>query len=485
MQAKRLHPAALLYFWYQSLKSGLLYFFILLAFNFNERFTGYFWLSLFAVLLLTVVGGILKYLRYSYELAAQEIILHSGVIFPKHLHISYAKIQTLQTKQWFYLRPFGLLSLQIETSSQAADEPEAVLPVISRAVVTQIQAKRDAVLKNDRQTEIFFPDRDSETEHIPASSEFSYQIKGHDLNLYALTSLGFLPLMLGFLAIYNRLSDVIPQKYINAAVKTLENRSGVVLSLLAIVVILLALGFSYLVVINRYFHFEVHPKEKQLVTSKGLLQQNIVTASQEKIQAVVISQSFLRQALKLATVQLVLASQVADEEQDDQLVLLPVLSQGLTLKNASRLVKWLPQKIPRLPVGRRFERWKIIRNILLPTILLVVIIGLFFQPYGWLSVVLLPVAFWIGYYASVNNRLALTNADVLLAQNGHLLTRKLYLIPRGRIQAMSMQQTVLMARVELSHLKIILRSGNEKQVVQVRYLPKKKAEEIYRWYRHK
>ncbi|KRN81007.1 hypothetical protein IV43_GL002218 [Ligilactobacillus acidipiscis] len=113
------------------------------------------------------------------------------------------------------------------------------------------------------------------------------------------------------------------------------------------------------------------------------------------------------------------------------------------------------------------------------------IIGLFFQPYGWLSVVLLPVAFWIGYYASVNNRLALTNADVLLAQNGHLLTRKLYLIPRGRIQAMSMQQTVLMARVELSHLKIILRSGNEKQVVQVRYLPKKKAEEIYRWYRHK
>lgn len=216
-----------------------------------------------------------------------------------------------------------------------------------------------------------------------------------------------------------------------------------------------------------------------------MLQQNIVTASQEKIQAVVISQSFLRQALKLATVQLVLASQAADEEQDDQLVLLPVLSHGLALKNASRLVKWLPQKIPRLPVGRRFERWKIIRNILLPTILLVVIIGLFFQPYGWLSVVLLPVAFWIGYYASVNNRLALTNADVLLAQNGHLLTRKLYLIPRGRIQAMSMQQTVLMARVELSHLKIILRSGNEKQVVQVRYLPKKKAEEIYRWYRHK
>src|SRR5699024_4646601 len=99
-----------------------------------------------------------------------------------------------------------------------------------------------------------------------------------DLNLYALTSLGFFPLVLGFLAIYNRLSNAIPQKYLDSAMETLVHESGLILSLLALVIVLLALGVSYLLVLNRYFGFEVHQEKEQLVTTKGLLQQNVVTA---------------------------------------------------------------------------------------------------------------------------------------------------------------------------------------------------------------
>ncbi|GEN48018.1 PH domain-containing protein [Ligilactobacillus pobuzihii] len=155
MQVRRLHPVALLYFWYQSFKSGLLYLFISFAFNFSDKLDGYFGGAVTIILLLTVLGGILKYLRYTYELTPQEIILNSGIIFQKHLYISYAKIQTLQTKQWFYLRPFGLLSLQVETSSQSEDAPEAILPVVSRKVVAQIQEKRDAFQTKEQQTETF------------------------------------------------------------------------------------------------------------------------------------------------------------------------------------------------------------------------------------------------------------------------------------------------------------------------------------------
>lgn len=485
MQVRRLHPVALLYFWYQSFKSGLLYLFILFAFNFSDKLDGYFGGAVIIILLLTVVGGVLKYLRFTYELTPQEIILNSGIIFQKHLYISYSKIQTLQTRQWFYLRPFGLLSLQIETSSQSEDAPEAILPVVSRKVVAQIQAKRDALQKKEQQTETFFKTNNNLAEKVSERSEPSYQIKGRDLNLYALTSLGFFPLVLGFLVIYNRLSNAIPQKYLDSTMETLAHESGLILSLLAIVIVLLALGASYLLVINRYFGFEVHQEKEQLVTTKGLLQQNIVTARPEKIQAVVISQSFLRQALKLATVQLVLASQAASDEQDEDLVLLPVLSQGQALKKASRFVQWLPQKTPDLQMVGRIGRWRLLRNMLLPTVLLVVSVGVFFRPYGWLATILLPFALWIGHYAGANSGLAVTNSDILLAQSGHLLTRKMYLIPHNKIQALSMKQTVWMKKAGLSHLEIILRSGNSQHEEEIRYLPQEQVEKIYQWYRQK
>src|SRR5699024_3441413 len=230
--------------------------------------------------------------------------------------------------------------------------------------------------------------------------------------------------------------------YLDSTMETLAHESGLILSLLAIVIVLLALGASYLLVLNRYFGFEVHQEKEQLVTTKGLLQQNIVTARPEKLQAVVISQSFLRQALKLATVQLVLASQAASDEQDEDLVLLPVLSQGQALKKASRFVKWLPQKTPDLQMVGRIGRWRLLRNMLLPTVLLVVSGGVFFRPYGWLATILLPFALWVGHYAGANSGLVVTNSDILLAQSGHLLTRKMYLIPHNKIQALSMKQTV-------------------------------------------
>lgn len=485
MQVRRLHPVALLYFWYQSFKSGLLYLFISFAFNFSDKLDGYFGGAVTIILLLTVLGGILKYLRYTYELTPQEIILNSGIIFQKHLYISYAKIQTLQTKQWFYLRPFGLLSLQVETSSQSEDAPEAILPVASRKVVAQIQEKRDAFQTKEQQTETFSKTNNNLAEKVSEGYESSYQIKGRDQNLYALTSLGFFPLVLGFLAIYNRLSNAIPQKYLDSAMETLVHESGLILSLLALVIVLLALGVSYLLVLNRYFGFEVHQEKEQLVTTKGLLQQNVVTARPEKIQAVVISQSFLRQALKLATVQLVLASQAANDEQDEDLVLLPVLSQGQALKKASRFVKWLPQKTPNLQMVGRIGRWRLLRNMLLPTILLVVSVGVFFRPYGWLATILLPFALWVGHYAGANSGLAVTNSDILLAQSGHLLTRKMYLIPHNKIQALSMKQTVWMKKAGLSHLEIILRSGNSQHEEEIRYLPQEQVEKIYQWYRQK
>lgn len=479
MKAKHLHPAALLYFGYHSLKEGLVWLFAILAFNFSDKLTRWaLWLGL-AVSVLLVGSAILKYLCFRYEINEREVVLYSGIIFRRQTHIAYEKIQTLQTRQWFYLRPFGLLSLQIETSGHSSDEAEAILPVVSHQVLAEIRAHRDAA-KNGVPEPLA---KSAEELTEKQAGEAHYRIKARDLNLYALTSLGVVPLLIGIWVIYDRVTEVLPQKYVDSTAATLAHQSVLFLLGLAVFLLAFSLLVSYLMVVNRYFHFEVRQEKQQVITSKGFLQQNNVTASLAKIQAVVCSQSFLRQSLRLATVQLVIASKAADEEKDDNLVLLPVLNQGQALSRAHEFIDWLPPTTQGLELVDGRGRWRILRNSLLPTAIAAAACSTFWWPYGAWSLAVLPLAAWIGYYAGANTGVGLASNDVLLAQKGHLLTRKLYLIPKAKVQSMSQKQTPWMKKAGLSHLIIRVRAGNRAERVEARYLPMDKVSGIYEWYK--
>ncbi|GBG94769.1 membrane protein [Ligilactobacillus salitolerans] len=503
MTAKRLHPAALLYFCYQTTKNALGWLLIMLVFNLDMLKSPWFWWIALGLLLLVITASAIKYWRFTYEMNDLELSINSGLLFQKHLHIAYSKIQTMQTQQWFYLRPFGLVSLQIETSGHSEDKAEAVLPVISRAIVEQIQELRfpkqqsipnetanprvesqpddSASLSSETQ-----PDetKSPSTVSRPVKIGAHYRIKWDDLNLYALTSLAFLPLLLGLVTIYNRVSDTVPQKYLDSALTFVAHESLLVLSSLLFITLLLSLLFSYLLVINRYFHFELVQEGKRLKTSRGLMQTKEVATPVKKVQAVISSQTLLRQWLKLATVEAVLASQAGSDEKDEAgLVLLPVLKRSQVLVQTSRFVSWLPAKEPHVFMTAEGGRWRIIRNAVWFPAVVTLASAILFWPYGLLGLLVVLYACLCGVYSARNNGLSQGQGNLLVAKTARFLSRKTFFLPREKIQAVTLKQTVWMKKAGLTTVELTLRAGNSARYVEVRYLSTQVAQAVYRWYR--
>ncbi len=93
------------------------------------------WLGLGLGLVL-VAGGILQWWHFRYALDDRAITLCRGVFSRERLHLDFARVQNLRMSAPIYLRPFGLVTLALD--SAGSQQAEIVLPAISRSLAEDI-----------------------------------------------------------------------------------------------------------------------------------------------------------------------------------------------------------------------------------------------------------------------------------------------------------------------------------------------------------
>ncbi|GAF40499.1 membrane protein [Agrilactobacillus composti DSM 18527 = JCM 14202] len=424
--------------------------------------------------LLLIGIALLDYALFTYEFADRAVIINHGIIKRQHEHIPYDRIQTIQQNQAWYMRPFDLMQLQIETSGHDKDRPEAVLPVVTASVYAALLKRRNT-LQNDATPAI-----------TPSQPATTYHIKSSDLNTYALTSQGIIPLLavIGWLqSRLQQLDNFLPARFTNG-LNQLMQRSTVagVLSLI-IFVLLISLIISYFREIMRFYHFTLSRQEMQLTTSRGLLSRNVVSTSITKIQAVAVSQTLIRQLFHLTTLQVLLASNAASDEAQHNLVLIPVLKQNKVWSEISRFTNLNAIKQPNLSTISRAGYWRFVRNSLLLSLLVVGPCLMWLRPWGYLSLLLFPLAYGLGDYAARNTGFEILQSDnTIFLQYGKQAQRRLFIVRRQKIQAISQRQTIWMAKRQLSHLNVFIRSGNHVEVVQLRYLTRQQSQQVAQWF---
>jgi putative membrane protein len=251
-------------------------------------------------------------------------------------------------------------------------------------------------------------------------------------------------------------------------------------------VILLAVVISYLLIIQRYYHFKIVQHGTQLTTNKGFFQTSRVTVRLNRIQSVVYIQSWLRQLLHLTTVQALVAANASDDEKSGGVVIMPVVQSKDVQQQMHAFIDWLP--IQDVTGKSRWRanargRWALIRNRLLIAALICVPICVFLRPFGLLSLIVLPVAWSLGIYTGKKTEIGVTGEKILVAQVGRLFGKKRYYMPKKNIQSMQLSQSILMRQTGLVHLVIRLRSGNTELSIKIRYLPEQDAKAVYAWYR--
>jgi putative membrane protein len=87
------------------------------------------------------IGSVIRMRAFRYELGADELILHSGVIVRQERHVPYRRIQNIDGVQNVVHRLLGVIDVRLETAG--GEEPEAHLSVISQPAFAELRQHVD------------------------------------------------------------------------------------------------------------------------------------------------------------------------------------------------------------------------------------------------------------------------------------------------------------------------------------------------------
>ncbi|WP_341780363.1 PH domain-containing protein [Levilactobacillus sp. HBUAS70063] len=478
---KRTHPLGLFLHMAHAIKDYW-YLLILLISLYNQPV----WFILGWVLVIgaILVWPIVRWVTLSYRVTPEAVEINSGVLVRHHEHIPYARIQTVQRKQWFFLAPFKLEEVTIETASHDDNKPEARLAAVPTSLAGEIDRYRQgapaptevAPAVGEETTNTFATEEPASTGQATAH----YRINNRTLFKFAVTSTGFIPLLLILLALYNK----IPRSWTDTLINDATHLALIILVIGALVVVLIAWVGAFLWTYLRYYHFDVTLQGDQLKTAKGFFQRNTITAPLRRIQAIRIKQNIFRQWLHIQTVQVLLASKAASDDDDDDLVILPAVPQAQLYDVAPNFLGWLPNHMPDLGALNVADRhkWYLVRNALLVAIIPVAIATWLWPHWWWLFALVLILAYFQGLFAARQTGGQLLTPTMLALQTGHVWTKETYYVPADMIQSMRLERSVWMRRKQLMHLVVNVRHGNKNQSIELRYLQAKQAQRIYDWY---
>lgn len=467
-EPQRLHPLSILDYLIRhiySMLKGLLPLFLLAVAQAGSR--KWFLLAIPFLLILFIAYGVLYWLRYVFYLHGQELRLEYGVFVRKQRYIPFERIQSVQISAGVLQRLLGLVKIQVETAG-AGNEAEFVLSALPRQKAEELRE----ILQAGRN----IPDQAGQ-----APTAVEYRLSPGRLLLLASTSNGIGVVLSALLAAASQLDDFFSELDIWVKIgQYAENLVAGKISMIILGVIILFL-MAWLISLAgsliRFAGFRLTREGDNIKISRGLLEKQQLTLPVKRIQAIRVVEGILRQPFGMVSVQVESISNSTGAK-DEGNVLFPLLQR-------SRLPHYLQQMLPEFAVtddikglpARARRRYLIINT--LPA-LLIAILPAIFLPWGYLAFIIVPLAAWLG---NAQYRAAgwLTDTDRLVLRT-RTLGRVTTIIPRRKIQSISLSQNFFQKRLGLAALRIDTASSLGAAVVRVKGMDESACLAIIEWF---
>ncbi|WP_071396439.1 PH domain-containing protein [Bacillus tuaregi] len=470
-EPKRLHPISSVINFLKTLKEFIAPFIILFLFGGNGL--GFdFWQMIIAAafILLSLIGGIISWLRFTYRVEEGELRIESGLFVRKKRYIPFERIQSLDFSEGILQRPFGLVKVQVETAgSSGLNSAEAVLTAIKKEDALAIQDILTSVKRG--QSDIVEPIE---------KSEALYTIKPSQLLLLASTSGGAGVVISASIAFILQFDELIPYERI---FKELQGFISSGVAFVSIVLFLLFLAAWFIAVIGtviKYAGFTVKKVEEDLVISRGLLEKRQLTIPLNRIQGIIISENIIRQPFGLCSVFLETAGGSLEKDSSKTL-LLPLIRKK---EVASLLSPFLgdycftPEIVP---APKRALKRYLFRGLLFPIIIAAAAI-IFFRPWGYLALLLLPFA---AIWAFLNYKDAgwnLHQQQLTLSYRG--IVKNTFFMKKNKVQSLSMAKSFFQEKQNLATISATVKGGIGPSGGQVVDMEEEDSLAIYEWYKY-
>lgn len=470
-QPQRLHPAAIVFSLISTIKETIFGFGIGLILTIKESF---FYFVIFASLFIVflILFSLLSWWRFTFHIEDDELRVEQGVFVRKKRYISKHRIHKIDLTANVIHRLFKLVSLQIDTASNSGNA-EVNLSAIR---YSDAVALRKTLQKNKQ----FVDGMTDEEGAINPQKRITWR----RLFIAGSTSGSAGIIVLAALTLFSQIEELIPRKVFNMAYNWLISTSIAFLVILIVFLAFLLWVFGIAGTMIRYGNFTIEKRKNELFIRRGLLETKELTIPYERIQAIGIEQSPIRQPFGFVRVFAVVAGGSFDKLESFP-VLFPIMRKGDV---ASFIEQYIPdydysiyEELHRLP--KRSLLFYVAKAFIFPILLLIAILFLMPSLY-WLSLIALFFTLLLGYYQFKDLGYAINGKSFAFQKRSF---QKVYIMTsKQRIQAFDKSQHKVQEINDLASIKLSL-IGSEGLGTHYRleHLANEEANDIAEWYSYR
>lgn len=408
--------------------------------------------------------------RFRYQVHDHRMKVRQGIFNVAQIDLDFSRIQNVSIVNPFYFRPFGLVTLTIETAG-SSDE-EVVLAALAadraeqlRSTISQMQEVATAGTSVGK-----------------ADSTVVLTRATRDLVIHGLSSNQAWLVLAGFVGVYSQAPDAW-QLDGEALLSTLPpgffDSTAVQISLVVLVLIVTGIGLmlalSVLASLLIYGNFELRRVHDGFAARQGAISSRQLNMRQRRIQTVVLQQNWIAKFFSRFNVSFEQISHGQADGAGAGRLLIP----AVTLAQGDELAATALDSPPLAIACQPFVRVSayLLRKRFLWLSVNSIIAGVMCSAFlplwglGPLSIVMLLVGF--AQYRQWQILGLSVNGDYLIVRRG-LIGRNYTVLPIAKVQRAALVQTPFMRRKSVAHLRLVLAS----RVVSLPCLPATLAQQI-------
>jgi putative membrane protein len=419
-----------------------------------------------------VIGAVLSWLFFRYQICVDSILIRSGVIKKKQLDIKFDRIQGVNTQQNPVYRVLGLVTVTFDTAGSAGSEGN--LPAVTREFANALREKiggRKTKKTDDKQP----------TEATTALLKLDWR----DMIRIGLADRRALIIFAFISPLLEQLGDNL-EKVIEGTLKSVnfgslqvdaETGTLIVVSIIVAAVFLLV-AVSIAAAFLRYHNFELFLDGRTLRSHGGLITRHEHSMDLEKIQTIRLQQGIVQNRLRrfMMTARQAISGR---KQRSQKMFVIPVVTaeladtlRPLLLAQEAGQLTQDPRSELFQPISRYYMRSHILFAGLVPTIILTALLVTEAGSAGLVAMVWLPVAGLVSW-RSWKRAGYLHDDNEIVRRSGLLGYRTVGLLFR-KIQRVTISQSRYQRRKNLASLRLHMASGS----VRIPYINNEKATQL-------
>lgn len=466
---RRLHPAAMYFNLVQVIKETIFGLGIGLIFTLKES-VFYFLLFISIFLVFIIISSILSWLRFTYRIEENELRIEQGVFIRKKRYISLNRIHKIDLTADIVHRIFKLVKVQIDTASSGGG---------AEVSLSAIKAEDGIRLRKALKRQ----ETESADEEKKAPTFPTEKITWQRLFIAGTTSGSIGIILAAVMAGFSQIEELIPQNMYNTAYSWVIAQGFVILIVLIIMILFLLWLFGIAGTMIKYGNFTIEKRENELFIKRGLLETKELTIPFDRIQAIGIEQSPIRQPIKFVRIYAVVAGGSFDKMEPFP-VLFPLIHESET---EQFLNKFLPEygqlETDFIPLSKRGLKFYLFNASIL-FILAFLPAVYFFPSFSWIPLLLILISLGFGWLQHKDGGYAIEGKKIAIRRRTvSKVTVRTY---HRRIQSLEKKQHKLQAYQKLATLELsLIGLGGLGTHYSLRHLEDEDANKIADWYSYR